>query len=247
MEYHSDISPAEQKPFQNEEFLNNINTIDSDPIQEISTGDNSIKNDLLQILNDKPVDDSENYDINTGSPEGVSSGEEDKKEMDDQELFPEQDLTPPDQDLTPLDQDLTPPDQDLTPHNDQKPFNDGNFTCNICQKKCDDITDLSEHLTSHSYKVFPCDVCHEIFFNKKRLKDHKKLAHPKKKKTKTETVPAEKPDKKEIILTRSEDDKTEKASKDLESGDKQPAVRNYYEVDFHKEFRCDHCHKAFDR
>ncbi len=226
MEYHSDICPAEQKPFQNEEFLNNINTIDSNPIQEISTGDNSIKNDLLQILNDEPVDDSEKDKINNGSPEGVSSGEDDKKELDDQKLFP---------------------DQDLIPHNDQKPFNDGNFTCNICHKKCDDITDLSEHLTSHSYKVFPCDVCHEIFFNKKRLKDHKKLVHPKKKKTKTETVPVEKLDKKDIILTGSEGDKTEKSSKNLESGDKQPVVRNYYEVDFHKEFRCDHCHKAFDR
>ncbi len=225
MECEADSGAAEQKPFQNEEFLKNINTINSGPIQEMSTGDNSIKNDLLQILNEAPTDDAHKDDISDGSYSGPSSGAEDDKTTEDEKLFH---------------------DDRLISYNEQKPFDGGDFMCNICNKKCDDITDLTEHLASHSYKVFPCDVCHDVFFSKKRLKEHKKLVHPKTKKTKAKATPKVKPDKKEIISkTDPEDDKNEKATK--EEGGKQNVVPNYYEVDFHKEFRCDHCHKAFDR
>ncbi len=137
-------------------------------------------------------------------------------------------------------------ENDLIQKEDQKPFENEDFACNICQKKCIDITDLTQHLASHSYKVFPCDFCPDIFFKKKKLKEHKKLVHPNERKQRKKDSTREENDKKNTIPSKlevvSENSQT-KNNVSLALGGKP----NYYEADLDKDFRCERCYRGFDR
>ncbi len=137
-------------------------------------------------------------------------------------------------------------ENDMIQKEDKKPFQNEDFVCNICQKKCIDITDLTQHLASHSYKVFPCDFCPDIFFKKKKLKEHRKLVHPNERKRRKKDSTKEKNVKKDTIPSRSEA-VSEKSQAKNNVGLGLGGKPNYYEADLDKDFRCERCYRGFDR
>ncbi len=152
------------------------------------------------------------------------------------------------EDMKPVENPSSSDENEMIPTEDLKPFESEDFTCNICQKKCDDISDLTEHLASHSYKVFPCDYCPEIFFSKQKLKEHKKGVHPNERKRRKKDITKEIKVIKDKKLSKSET-KPNKSHTENNTGlglgfGETP---NYYEADLDKDFRCEHCFRGFDR
>ncbi len=140
-----------------------------------------------------------------------------------------------------------PDENDMIQKEDRKPFENEDFVCNICQKRCVDITDLTEHISAtHSYKVFPCNFCPDIFFKKKKLKEHKKCVHPNERKQRKKDSTKEKNVKKDTIPSKLEvasENSQAKNNVSLAFGGKP----NYYEADLDKDFRCERCYRGFDR
>lgn len=49
------------------------------------------------------------------------------------------------------------------------------FTCDYCNKKCDNTIDLTSHINlKHKHKYYPCDKCDRIFRSPQRFRYYKK-------------------------------------------------------------------------